>query len=330
MAIDPRTLGPLVWDMHGCPQRIPGNDLPYALERYRAAGFDAVTVNVADSFYVLEDAIHTIASFRAQLTAHPERYLLVRSVRDLEKARAAGKLAVSFDVEGALSLGTDLDLVDLYYDLGVRWMLFVYNLENAAGFGCHDPVDRGLTAFGRKLVERMERVGMIKCCSHTGYRTALDVFAASTKPTILSHSNPRRLVDHERNVPDEILKACAATGGVVGINGVGLFLGSPEPTATDFFRALDYTVELIGADHVGIAFDSVFVPPSGAKGEYQGERRTDYWPPSKGYTAQIAILGPEALGGVVEQMVAAGYPKDAIAGILGKNFARVAAACWRD
>jgi membrane dipeptidase len=319
---------PPTWDLHGCPPRGAGADLPAALERYRAAGFDAVTVNVGDSFYELSDVVATLASFRRQLALRPERYTLVDRFEDLRTARESGRLAVSFDVEGARSIGERLELVDLYYDLGVRWMAFAYNLGNQFGAGCHDPWDGGLTPLGRRLVERMEAVGMIKCCSHTGYRTALEVFAAGGKPSILSHSNPRALVDHERNVPDEVYRACAATGGVAGLNGIGLFLGRTEPTAEDWFRHLDYVVELLGPEHAGIALDAVFPAHAGDDGSLDA-LRTDYWPPEKGYRGAIRWLDPEVLPELISLMERAGYPRSAIAGICGGNFARVAEACWR-
>jgi len=314
--------------MHGCPPRAEGADLSRVLERYRAAAFEAVTVNVGDSFYELGDVVATLASFRRQLALRPERYALIARFEDLRAARETGRLAVSFDIEGARSIGERLELVDLYYDLGVRWMAFAYNLGNQFGAGCHDPSDGGLTPLGRRLVERMDGVGMIKCCSHTGYRTALDVFAASAKPAILSHSNPRALVDHERNVPDEVYRACAATGGVAGLNGIGLFLGRAEPTAEDWFRHLDYVVELLGPEHAGIALDAVFPAHAGDDGSLDALRE-DYWPPEKGYRGPIRWLDPEVLPELISLMERAGYPRSAIAGICGGNFARVAGACWR-
>ena len=325
---DVKSSAPFIWDMHGCPSRTYGNDLTSTLERYRRAGFDSVTVNVADADYRLEDAITTIASFRKQIDDHPDRYILVDTTRDLYAARPSGRLAVSFDVEGVVSIGESLDLVDLYYDLGVKWIGFVYNRSNLAGFGCHDERDGGLTPFGRRLVDRMEKAGVIKCCSHAGYRTALDVFAAGSKPSILSHSNPRGLVDHERNVPDEVLKACAQTGGVVGISGVSLFLGSKEQSVRDVFRHLDYAVELIGDAHVGIALDAVFPRPEGEETDFVQGTRPDLWPPDMGYPA--TFLFPEILGELAALMHEAGYPASAMSRILGGNFARVAAECWRD
>ena len=77
-------------------------------------------------------------------------------------AHLFGKLAVSFNIEGAQALGTDLALVSMFYDLGVRWLLMAYNCANAVGGGCHDTVDNGLTAFGHRFGEEMDRVGMIK------------------------------------------------------------------------------------------------------------------------------------------------------------------------
>jgi membrane dipeptidase len=136
------------------------------------------------------------------------------------------------------------------------------------------------------------------------------------------------LTDHERNVPDDVLRACAATGGVVGINGIGLFLGSNEPTAADLFRHLDYVVQLIGAEHVGIALDTTF--PRSADDDGGGANRDqNYWPAAKGYDGSLASLGPEVLPELVDLMREAGYPAAALEGILGGNFARVAAECWR-
>jgi membrane dipeptidase len=319
---------PCIWDAHGCPPRGAGADLLATLKRYKDAGFDAVTVNVGDSYYDLAAVMKTLAYFRHQLSRNTSTYVLVDGVDDVRTARERGKLAVSFDVEGAASLGDRLELVDVYYDLGVRWMAFAYNIGNQFGAGCHDAVDNGLTMLGRRLVERMESAGMIKCCSHTGYRTALDVFAASAKPAILSHSNPRALVDHERNVPDEVYRACAETGGVAGINGIGLFLGSDAPNADDWFRHVDYVVQLVGPEHVGIALDAVFPAHAGDDGDLDG-LRTDYWPPEKGYRSGIKWLAPEVLPELIDRMRGAGYANEAIAGICGGNFLRVAEACWR-
>ena len=119
-------------------------------------------------------------------------------------------------------------MVQAYYDLGVRSMLLTYNGENQAGFGCHAANDTGLTSFGRGVVDEMNRVGMMVDVSHCGYRTSMDALECSASPVIFSHSSMRAVWDHERNIRDDQARACAATGGVIGINGVGIFLGDND------------------------------------------------------------------------------------------------------
>ena len=192
----------LVWDNHAClPLRDIDEFLPQ-LSRYRASGVDVVTVNIGDSLVPLERMIRTAASIRHFVRANPDRYLLGETTADLREARASGRLAVCLDVEGVQALGPQVSLVEFLHGIGVRWMLLVYNRRNLAGSGCHDPDDEGLTALGRAILAEMDRVGMVKCCSHTGYRTAREILDATDRPVIFSHSNPRALRDHPRNIPD--------------------------------------------------------------------------------------------------------------------------------
>src|SRR3982074_1552041 len=101
-------------------------------------------------------------------------------------------------------------MVSLYYDLGVRWMLFAYNLNNALAGGCQDN-DGGLTDFGRQVLREMERVGMVVCASHIGERRAMEILETASKPVIFSHSNPRSVWGHARNIGNDAIRACAAT-----------------------------------------------------------------------------------------------------------------------
>ena len=214
-----------VWDHHACLPLRPNDPafLPQ-LARHRAAGFDAITVNIGFGEQGPEEHLRMIAALRHWILARPQEYLLLLEPDDIERARATGRLAVGFDIEGANAVGDQLSLIQLYYDLGVRWMLMAYNTSNRAGGGCQDD-DGGLTTFGRSIVAEMERVGMLLCLSHTGHRTVREVLAVATQPLIFSHSNCSALHPHPRNIPDDLIRACAATGGVVGINGVGIFLG---------------------------------------------------------------------------------------------------------
>src|SRR5688572_28479855 len=316
----------VVWDNHVClPLRDIDEFLPQ-LTRYRAAGVDVVTLNIGDSLVPLERMIRTAASIRHFVKANPDRYLLGTTTADLREARATGRLAVCMDVEGVQALGCQVSLVEFLHEIGVRWMLLVYNRRNLAGSGCHDDEDAGLTVHGRAILAEMDRVGMIKCCSHTGYRTAREILDATDRPVIFSHSNPRALHDHPRNIPDDLIRACATTGGVVGINGIGLFLGNRRPTAADVVRHADYVARLVGARHVAIALDFMF-----RSGELQEAGRADtaMWPPAWGYGSGSQNLPPEALPAIADGFAGLGYADADVRGIMGDNLMRVADAVWK-
>jgi membrane dipeptidase len=316
----------IVWDNHAClPLRDVDDWLP-ELWRYHDAGVDVVTVNIGDSLVPLETLIRTAASIRHFVHAHPGQYLMGLTPGDLRAAKASGRLAVCLDLEGVHALGEQVSLVEFLYEIGVRWMLMVYNRRNLAGSGCHDPVDEGLTALGRRILAEMDRVGMIKCCSHTGYRTAHEILDSTDRPVIFSHSNPRRLRDHPRNIPDELIKACAATGGVIGINGVGLFLGDGPPTAATIVRNIDYVVQLVGAEHAGLGLDYMF---RSSEPNEPGRGSKETWPPEWGYGRGSGFAPPEVIPEVIAGLEGLGYPAESLRLVLGENLIRVAEAVWR-
>jgi membrane dipeptidase len=250
--------GCLVWDNHGCmPLRPLDTSFLPQLARCRAAGFDHISLNVGFGDDSIEQHLRMIASFRHWLGQRASDYTLVRTVDDIESARNSGKLAVSFDIEGANAVADQISLVQLYYDLGVRWMLLAYNRNSAAAGGCQDD-DCGLTDFGRRLIDEMTRVGMVVCCSHLGSRSAQEVLEYAPGPVIFSHSNPSAVRPHPRNISDALMRACAAKGGVVGINGVGPFLGDNDTRSDTFVRHVDYAVQMIGPQHVALGLDHVF------------------------------------------------------------------------
>jgi len=316
----------VVWDNHAClPLRDVEEFLPQ-LARYRAAGADVVTVNIGDSLVPLDQMIRTAAGIRHFVNAHPDEYLLGLSTADLREAKSSGRLAVCLDVEGVHALGPQVSLVEFLYGIGVRWMLLVYNRRNLAGSGCHDPEDTGLTDLGRALLAEMDRVGMVRCCSHAGYRTAREIIDSSDRPVIFSHSNPRRLRDHPRNIPDDLILACAATGGVIGINGVGLFLGTGPPTAESIVRNVDYVAQLAGAEHVGLGLDYMF---KSSELDDPARGGPDMWPREWGYGRGTGFAPPEVIPGIVSGLERLGYPAADIRGILGENLLRVAETVWK-
>lgn len=316
----------VVWDNHACmPLRPMDESFLPQLARHRAAGVSLVILNVAYDASPPESAFAMLAAMRGWISRHGEHYVLARSIADIEAAKRAGKLAVAFDIEGCRAVEAHPGLVEIFYDLGVRWMLIAYNQNNRLGGGCQDD-DAGLTAYGRIIIDEMERVGMLLCCSHTGYRTALEAMEYARNPVIFSHSNPRAVWDHERNVPDELLRACARTGGVVNLNGIGIFLGDNDNSTETLLRHIDYTVALIGAEHVGLGLDFVFDQQELAE---HVRARPDLFPPYKGYGAGMAMIEPERIPHIAEALLVRGYNDSQVQGILGHNNLRIARQVWR-
>jgi len=304
---------------------MPGTATIAELDRHRQAGFAVAFVNLGDANRSLEHIVRMAAFCRRWLEDHPDRFMLLESVQDIEKAKRENKLAVRFNIEALFSIGDQLDALSLLYDLGVRWAALVYNRANNVGSGVHDPQDPGLTPFGRAAAAEMDRIGMIKCLSHTGYRTAMDVLRASHKPCIFSHSNCKALKDHARNIPDELIRACATTGGVVGINGLSLFLGeraSPQRMADH----IDHVVQLTGIDHVGLGFDYGYL---GSTRLSETITDTAYWPPGNEYDLPIECVPPEQIGTLQDCLRSRGYCESDLAQVLGGNMRRVASSVWR-
>ena len=149
----------VVWDAHAGVYPDPRTDLA-GLENWRQTGVSFVSLNVAYDIPSWEQTFPVLAAYRRFIGSHPDRYISADTVDDVRQAKAEGRLAVAFDLEGMCALNGDLGMVALLKGLGVRQALFAYNLNNEAGGGCHDE-DTGLTEFGRAVVREMNRVGMI-------------------------------------------------------------------------------------------------------------------------------------------------------------------------
>lgn len=315
----------LVWDNHQCmPLRPEDESFLPMLQRSKAAGCDVVSLNIGFDATPWEQGIKLVATMRRWVMQRPDEYILVESVVDIERARRENKMGVTFDLEGGVALDDHLPMVQLYYDLGVRWMLPAYNLNNSLGGGCNDE-PAGLTDFGRDVVREMERVGMVVCCSHTGHQTVMDIMEMAENPVIFSHSNPAAVKDHYRNVKDEAIKACAATGGVMAINGIGEFLGENDDRTETMVRHIDYAVQLVGAEHVAIGTDYVYDMQELMEFLNDNPEVFDEEMRSMG----IRMVQPEQIPEIAEQLLQMNYSEQDVRNILGENHLRVARQVWK-
>ena len=318
------------WEAHACLPLHPQADFA-PLDAYRAAGVNYVSINVGMDMNPLPQVLSVMAGFRATIAAHPDRYLMASTFADTEHAMTSGRLAIGFDLEGALPLLEQTGMVALYRDLGVRQIHLAYNRNNSVADGCHD-VERGLTPLGRRMVAAVNEAGLLMDCSHTGRRCSLDIMSVSAQPVIFSHSNPLALVEHGRNVTDEQIRACAGTGGVVCVSGVSIFVGSRSPGADDVARHAAYVAELVGVEHAGIGLDISF-HQDGLDETPPGPYDPDYWwPKSAGYDRALSrsTYPPvSAWEDLSRALQAAGLTADESALVVGGNMARVARRVWR-
>ena len=318
----------LVWDQHGCLPLRPDESLVDDLKAYAESGVDFVSINVGMDATPTLEAIRVLSAFRHAVLQRSDRYDLVGSAQDVARSRAAGRLSIAFDLEGTEPLDGSIDMIQTYHDLGVRTMLIAYNEPNRAGGGCHGDPDSGLTDFGAAVVREMNRVGMLVDASHCSRKTTFDLFEMSSAPVVFSHSVPAGVKEHPRNVSDEQILGCAQTGGVVGINGVGIFLGDNNAGTPSLVRAIDYAVQLAGPDHVGLGLDYVF---DRADLDAFLAANASTFPPGFGYIGggSMEFASPAQLPDVMAALTDLGYTDRAIQGILGLNFLRVASQVWR-
>lgn len=314
-----------VWDAHAGVFPDPRVDLSL-LEDWRSNGVSYLSINIGFDVLDHQQTMAVLAHYRRYVLQHDDKYVLASSIDDITIAEQSSKLALTFDIEGMNALNGDVNMVDVYHALGVRQMLFAYNLRNDSAGGCHDE-NTGLTEFGRAVVRRMNDLGVLVDCSHVSHRTSMDLIAESSKPVVFSHSNPNAIWRHGRNIDDDQIRACADTGGVIGINGMGIFLGENVTDNETILRHIRYLADLVGTDHIGFGLD--YSPDIGLDLGAILRSRPDYWPKGNQYdTRNIGHAGPPQLPALTEMMQQDGFSDQEIRGMLGENFRRVVTAVW--
>ncbi len=258
----------------------------------------------------------------------------VRTVADIRKHHAQHSLGLLYGLQSADPFEADTYLVPIFYELGVRISNLVYNERNRLGDGCMESTDQGLSAFGKSIVLEMNRVGMTVDLSHTGMRTSLEAAAVVQAPAVFSHSCARALTDHPRNATDEQIRAVAATGGLIGICPHSQFCEKQRgvrPTVNDFLDHIEYAVDLVGIEHVGIGTD-LFGGQTLGETVFRfqfGRQVPGAW---GGYGIESKyVSGFDTVYGwpnVTRGLVARGYDDSEIRAVLGENWLRVFGSTW--
>lgn len=293
--------------------------------------FVSYTAAIDDTFTPLT-IIDWIAKARRYWTEHSDTYHIVETVDDIYEAKKTGKFGVNMNFQGSNPLGGNINMVEIYYKLGVRSMNFAYNVRNhmADGGGVDPDRDGGLSKAGKRLVAEMNRVGMIVDCTHSSNRSCLDAAEISTQPIMLSHSNAYGHYALPRNSPDEVIKAVAKTDGIICTNGLGGFLNKEGNAGPGYLAAnINYVKELVGAKHTCFGSDYVYKPHYIAALAFV-LRNPESYPPELGYGSPTQMAEPGDVWGVAAVLESQyGWSEKEIRGFLGENALRVYKANWK-
>jgi membrane dipeptidase len=312
-----------------------------AFDGLAASGLTVVFDNMMDgTAYVTGntpwqwDDVVTDLGMRQADIAHQDHVVVVRTLQDIQFAHATGRVGIVFGLEAATPIGNDLDKLDILFGLGVRQVGIAYSDSNGLGAGLNEPVDYGLTAFGRRAVKRMNDLGLAIDLSHASDRTGIETAAASRAPVLMTHAGARALWDIPRLKGDDVLRAVADTGGVIGISAAPHTTISASHRTHTIASVMDhfhYCADLVGLDHVGFGPDTLY-------GDHVGLHRT-----FAGLLGHPASAGPEhpvveyvdglenpseCFHNIAAWLVRDGLSDEEIVKVLGGNTLRALEAIW--
>lgn len=265
------------------------------------------------------------------LSENGKKFLQIKTVDDFFKAKEQGKLGVYYNFQSMNAFGEDIANVEKYYKLGLRTANFTYNVDNAYGGGGvsdGDGSNDGVTALGKKIIQEMNRVGMVVDCSHSSSQSCIDAATITTKPMIMSHSNVHTFQPIARNPSVDAMRAVAATGGAICINFIGGFL-NPHGDATPMSIAkhMEYVKNLVGAEAVCAGSDYVYNYADTLMWILKNPKQ---FPPDMGYASPSHMGMPSEIWGAARELEQTyGWTEKEIRGLLGENLLRVYKANWK-
>jgi len=298
------------------------------LEHLKNGGITAVNATIA-AWHTLPETISLIADYHYLLDQHADLIMPVHRVEDIQTAKKTQRVGFIFGFQDTSPIQDNERLLSVYHALNVKIIQLTYNHQNLVGSGCMLPEDKGLTVFGLKVIAEMNRLGILIDLSHCGPRTSLETIEESRTPVAFTHANALAIAAHPRNKSDEALKALAVKGGVVGAATLPAMLtGQKHATLDDYLAAIDYLVNLLDIDHVGLGPDFMEDMPeeilaSALKGLSTSEKEK--------YFSTKVIQGFESISEcprVTSGLLARGYSMGQVEKIMGGNWLRLYKEVW--
>lgn len=314
---------------------------PRVLDDARASGVSAINCTlgyVAGQAEPFEATVSDIALYDRMVADYPDRLLKVAGAADILRAKREGKVGLIYGFQNAAMVGDNLDRIDMFADLGVRIIQLTYNPANQIGDGSTAPSNRGLTDFGRQVVERLNANRIMVDLSHSGERTCLDAIAASKQPISINHTGCRALVDLPRNKTDEELRLVAEKGGFVGIYFMPFLHKDGYVTGADVIAHIEHALDVCGEDHVGLGTDGVITKVddldryrAAIAKEVAARKAAGIGAPGEKpdiLKFAIDLRGPTQFHDLADRLKARGHSTGRIEKILGGNFVRYGRKVW--
>ncbi len=295
----------------------------------RDGGLDAVHVTICYHELFRE----TVANFEAwnrMFERYADLVMPGRWAADVHEAKRTGRTAIFFGFQNCSPIEDDIGLVEILHRLGARFMQLSYNNQSLLATGCYEAEDPGLTRMGKGVVKEMNRVGLVVDMSHSAERSTLEAIEASERPIAITHANPSFWHPALRNKSDDVLKALAQSGGMIGFSLYPHHLkDKSDCTLESFCEMAARAAEMIGPEHIGIGSDLCQNQPDSVV-EWMRTGRwskvVDYGEGSKdaaGFPEQPEWFRDNRdFPNLEKGLAAAGFSADEVAGIVGGNWLR--------
>jgi membrane dipeptidase len=281
------------------------------------------------------DDIITDLGMRQADLAHQSGVMTVRTVADIDEAYRSGRVGLVFGLEAATPIENELDRLDVLYGLGLRQIGIAYSDANSLGSGLGEATDGGLTAFGRRAVTRMNKLGLAIDVSHSSDRTSLDTCGQSDRPVFMTHAGSRVVWDIPRMKPDAVLKAVAETGGVIGMSAAPhttLSAAHPRHSIESVMDHFRYIVDLVGIEHVAFGPDTLYgdhVQLHKVFGHLLGISRVTSGPAFDPVEYVDGLENPtENFENICGWLVRNGFDDDSVRAVIGGNIYRALQDIW--
>jgi membrane dipeptidase len=281
------------------------------------------------------DDIITDLGMRQADLAHQSGVMTIRTVADIDEAYRSGRVGLVFGLEAATPIENELDRLDVLYGLGLRQIGIAYSDANSLGSGLGETTDGGLTAFGRRAVTRMNKLGLAIDVSHSSDRTSLDVCEQSDRPVFMTHAGSRVVWDIPRMKPDAVLEAVAETGGVIGMSAAPHTTLSAAHSRHSIESVMDhfrYIVDLVGIEHVAFGPDTLYgdhVQLHKVFGHLLGISRVTTGPAFDPVEYVDGLENPtENFANICGWLVKNGFDDESVRAVIGGNIYRALQATW--